>query len=94
MNNINKKYEMAKRTPFFGLLASLLLSTSIASAKEIRGQVTDAATGKPLQGVSIEAYGNSKFAAITDVNGRYFISALTVFVFILCLLGYNALNPI
>ena len=74
MNNINKKYEMAKRTPFFGLLASLLLSTSIASAKEIRGQVTDAATGKPLQGVSIEAYGNSKFAAITDVNGRYFIS--------------------
>ena len=36
--------------------------------------MTDAATGKPLQGVSIEAYGNSKFAAITDVNGRYFIS--------------------
>ena len=35
--------------------------------------MTDAATGKPLQGVSIEAYGNSKFA-ITDVNGRYFIS--------------------
>ena len=74
MNNINKKYKMAGRTPFFGFLASLLLSTSIASAKEIKGQVTDAATGKPLQGVSIEAYGNSKYAAITDVNGRYFIS--------------------
>ncbi len=74
MNNTNKKYKMAKRTPFFGFLAALLLSSSFASAKEIRGQVTDAATGKPLQGVSIEAYGNSKFAAITDVNGRYFIS--------------------
>ena len=57
-----------------GMSFLLLLSSSIASAKEIKGQVTDAATGKPLQGVSIEAYGNSKFAAITDVNGRYFIS--------------------
>lgn len=57
-----------------GMSFLLFLSSSIASAKEIKGQVTDAATGKPLQGVSIEAYGNSKFAAITDVNGRYFIS--------------------
>ena len=57
-----------------GMSFLLLLSSSIASAKEIKGQVTDAATGQPLQGVSIEAYGNSKFAAITDVNGRYFIS--------------------
>ena len=56
MNNINKKYKMAGRTPFFGFLASLLLSTSIASAKEIKGQVTDAATGKVLVKVNPEFF--------------------------------------
>ena len=38
-----------------------LLSSSLASAKDIRGKVTDAATGEPMAGVKIEAYGNSKF---------------------------------
>lgn len=51
-----------------------LLSSSLASAKDIRGKVTDAATGEPMAGVKIEAYGNSKFTAITNRNGRYTIN--------------------
>ena len=54
------------------LVFSLLPFTSFS--KDIKGKVTDAATGAPLQGVSIEAYGNSMYTAITDRDGKYFIS--------------------
>ena len=74
MNKINKKSGVTKRSPFFCILASLLISSSFASAKDVKGKVTDAATGEPMAGVSIEAYGNSKYAAITDKNGKYSIN--------------------
>ena len=37
----------------------------------VSGMVTDAATGKPLAGVRVEAYGDNRYAAMTDGNGHY-----------------------
>ena len=63
-----------------------LLSSSFASAKIVKGKVTDAATGEPMPGVKIEAYGNNKYTAITNRNGRYsidvpdYVSSLYMYV--------------
>lgn len=76
MNKFIQKYISRGRVSSYIALSTLLftLNGSSALAKDIRGRVTDAATGEPLQGVSIEAYGNDKFTAITDRNGKYYIS--------------------
>ena len=37
----------------------------------VSGRVTDAATGEPLAGVRVEAYGNNRFTAMTDDKGEY-----------------------
>ena len=39
--------------------------------KMVSGTVTDAATGQPLAGVIIEAYGNRSYTAMTDDKGAY-----------------------
>jgi TonB-linked SusC/RagA family outer membrane protein len=39
--------------------------------KTVKGQVIDAATQKPLAGVIVAAYGNDKYSAMTDEQGRY-----------------------
>ena len=41
------------------------------TTKTVTGCVTDAATGKPLTGVIVAAYGNQKYSAMTDDQGRY-----------------------
>ena len=51
-----------------------LLSVSAAMAQEMKtvsGVVTDAATGRPLAGVIVEAYGNHRFTSMTDEQGSY-----------------------
>lgn len=53
---------------------SMLAASMMAAAQDtirVSGTVTDAATGKPLAGVSVEAYGNHRFTAMTDEEGRY-----------------------
>ena len=42
-----------------------------ALAKDIKGKVVDAATGEPLAGVRIQAYGNEKHTAMSDAKGEY-----------------------
>lgn len=37
----------------------------------VSGTVTDAATGQPIAGVRVEAYGNNRFTAMTDDKGQY-----------------------
>ena len=44
-----------KKCSLMGLL--MLLPLTDAQAKDIKGKVTDAATGKPLTGVQVKAYG-------------------------------------
>ena len=39
--------------------------------KSVTGQVVDAATGQPLAGVLVSAYGNQRMSTMTDENGRY-----------------------
>lgn len=54
-----------------------LLAIGTAAAQEkktVSGVVTDAATGQPLPGVIVEAYGNKRFTAMTDENGAYELS--------------------
>ena len=37
----------------------------------VSGSVCDAATGEPLAGVRVEAYGNNRYTAMTDDKGQY-----------------------
>ena len=39
--------------------------------KTVSGTVTDAATGRPLAGVIVEAYGNHRYTSMTDDKGAY-----------------------
>ena len=48
------------------------LSVSVAMAQRtVGGIVTDAATGRPLAGVIVEAYGQRQYTSMTDEDGRY-----------------------
>ena len=52
----------------------LLASASLAAqdnTKTVKGQVVDAATGKPLAGVIVSAYDNQRTTTMTDENGQY-----------------------
>ena len=56
------------------MTACWFLSIGIAMAqdtKTVSGVVSDAATGQPLAGVLVEAYGNNRITALTDENGAY-----------------------
>lgn len=55
----------------------MLAASAVAAAQEnvsVSGKVTDAATGRPLAGVTVEAYGDRRFTAMTDDEGRYELS--------------------
>ncbi len=52
----------------------LLASSSLAAqenVKTVTGQVVDAATGQPLAGVIVSAYGNQRQTTMTGEDGRY-----------------------
>ena len=56
------------------MMGCWLLSIGTVGAQELKtvsGTVTDAATGSPLAGVIVEAYGNNKYTSMTDENGAY-----------------------
>ena len=57
------------------LIIMLLMTMTVSAAKEntktVTGCVVDAATGMPLNGVIVAAYGNQRFSAMTDEQGRY-----------------------
>lgn len=58
----------------FAVSACWLLAVGAAVAqekKQVSGTVTDAATGQPLAGVIVEAYGNRSFTSMTDDKGTY-----------------------
>ena len=63
----------------------LLLASSLAAQekttvsterlKTVTGQVVDAATGQPLAGVIVAAYGETRYTAMTNEDGRYELKA-------------------
>lgn len=53
------------------LALGLSLLTCDAVARDIKGKVTDAATGEPVAGVKVQAYGDSRFSAMTNADGEY-----------------------
>ena len=61
-----------KKTIFTLMIIALARTTAVAqSMLVVGGSVTDAATGQPLAGVYVEAYGGNRFTAMTDENGHY-----------------------
>ena len=61
-----------KTTILFCLLLLMPVSmTAQETFKTVKGQVVDAATKKPLVGVIVAAYGNDKYSAMTNDEGRY-----------------------
>lgn len=68
MNNKNNKIKKAV------VLLLALGAVMPSMAKDVKGKVTDAATGAPLVGVRIQAYGDRKHAAMTNAEGEYTIS--------------------
>ncbi len=46
-------------------------SMTAQDMKEVKGQVVDAATGKPLAGVIVQAYGDARYSTLTNENGTY-----------------------
>lgn len=63
---------MVKKSVALLLLAVVSIVPSFA--KDVKGKVTDAATGAPLVGVRVQAYNDNKHVAMTDTNGEYTIT--------------------
>ena len=84
MNILSKIFPSFRRVGVGFLF--FLFSSSFVSAKVVKGKVVDAATGEPMAGVKIEAYGNSNYTAITNKNGGYsidvpdYVSSLYMYV--------------
>ena len=58
------------------ICAALAISGSLTAAAQenmntVTGRVMDAATGKPLVGVIVTAYGDARYTGMTDENGDY-----------------------
>lgn len=56
------------------VLLLAVVSTMPSFAKDVKGKVTDAATGAPLAGVHIQAYNDNTHVAMTDTAGEYTIT--------------------
>ena len=65
-----KKYHKVIARLFFYLFITVGTATA-QDTKTVSGVVTDAATGQPLAGVLVEAYGNNRITTLTDENGTY-----------------------
>ena len=58
------------------ILMMLAASLTVAAQRDtttfiVKGSVSDAATGDPIPGVIVEAYGNNRFSAMTNETGKY-----------------------
>ncbi len=67
------------KNKLIAIIGCWLMVIGTISAQEatqvVKGRVTDAATGKPLSGVLVAAYGESRFTAMTDDDGCYELKA-------------------
>ena len=72
------------------ILAIVLLLPGVAfgQVRQVRGTVTEAATGEPLPGVSVMQKGTAN-AVVTDVIGNYTISVPDDAVLVFSLLGFT-----
>ncbi len=69
---MNKKYIIT--------LTFALTSVSFLQAKEIGGKVTDAATGNPIAGAQVRAYGDERYTAMTNAEGIYLMKDVPEYV--------------
>ncbi len=57
------------------MLLAVLTAAAQDNLKTVKGQVVDAATLKPLAGVIVSAYGETKYTTMTDDQGLYELKA-------------------
>ena len=60
---------------FCFVITLLSFSTELSAQKKVTGTVTDKTTQEPLIGVTVFVKGNSSTGTITDINGKYKITA-------------------
>ena len=69
---LNRMTRILLCATFLILHSSFFISISAQeNMKTVTGQVVDAATGQPLAGVIVEAYGNRRYTSMTDDKGAY-----------------------
>lgn len=69
---MNNNRNIVKKSVAF--ILSAVISIAPSAAKDVKGRITDSATGEPLAGVRIQAYNDDRHVAMTDTNGDYTIS--------------------
>lgn len=62
------------------------------SQARLRGQVIDAQSGEPIIGASISVKGNKRLGTVTDVQGRYSLSASSSVTLIVSCIGYQSIE--
>ena len=83
-----------KKILVYILLATIALTASGQSAtREIRGVVTDAATGEPLIGATIYVKGNDTTGATTGLDGSFVLKTNAASPVICCsCIGFRTLE--
>lgn len=86
--NLSNIFKWINVQPFFALIIMLLFSASLfAQSRIVNGTVKDA-KGEPLIGVSVQIKGNTKTGTITDMDGKFSLSADTKATLIFSYIGY------
>ncbi len=68
---MKNRFNISVRSLFLLSAMALSLFAVESAAKDIKGKVVDAATGQPLAGVSIQAYGDRNYITMSDEKGEY-----------------------
>ena len=73
---MNQFIQYIRKAMLFSLCAGCCITAAAAGPQDgdnitVSGVVTDAATGMPIAGVRVEAYGNNRYSALTDDKGQY-----------------------
>lgn len=66
------KLTIALVSSLFAFSPSIMAQSNVAT-RNLHGKVIDASTGLPAVGIKVQAYNNSRYAAMTDDNGEYVI---------------------
>ena len=79
------------RAPFLALLTFLLLTLNASAQYELRGTVTDKATGETVIGAVVKVKGEAKGVS-TDLDGKFTlkVTQLPPFVIVITSMGYAA----
>lgn len=79
---------MKKKIYLFLVLFATLLGGVKAQDIKVTGTVTDEATGKPIESVSVVVKGKTKGGTTTDANGKFFVNVTNGTTLVVSSVGY------